>query len=65
MRSKLARRLYSQRVLHTFEQSAQVFHLDCASHDRLAMLKVLVWRLHLPVQWHVQDDEFHVGGGQA
>ena len=63
MRSKFAKEQHSQRVLHTFEHSAQVFHLDCASHDRFAILEVLVWRFHLPVQRHVQDDEFHVGGG--
>jgi hypothetical protein len=51
-----------QRAQHTFEHPVQVLHLNRASHHLLAIVEVLVWRLHLAVQWHVQNDEFHVGG---
>ena len=60
-----SRALHGQRVQHTFEHPIQVLHLNRATHDRLAILEVLVRRLHLVIQRHIQDDEFHVGGGHA
>jgi hypothetical protein len=55
----------SMTTTRTFEHFVQVLHLDGASHDRLTILKVLFWRLHVAIQRHVQNDELHVGGGHA
>ena len=52
-------------IARTLERFVQVRYLDYAYRDRLAILEVLLWELHLAVQRHVEDDELHIGVGHA